>query len=210
MMDFEDSDAGVPSATPGGEPLDYIPTDPGGDENSAETWDHATHDDLEDEPRAGMAILEDYAEGVEFKELIAQLQSSTAPDAASDAANMLRERNWLLDGTMKGVFLQGADLRGVDFSDALLMDADMDEVDLSFASLAEADLEGASLREANFEGADLTGCNLENADLTNANFKRANLEAANLKGAEVTMEQLQQAERLEDAILPDGTQYDRE
>jgi uncharacterized protein YjbI with pentapeptide repeats len=209
-MELKDRDDGVPSAIPGGEAPDYLPTDPGGDENSAETIDYAMRDDLEDEPENGMAILEDYAESVEFNELIAQLQTSTAPDTASDAANMLRERGWLLDGTMKGMFLQGADLRGVDFSDALLMDADMDEVDLSFASLAEADLEGASLREANFEGADLTGCNFENADLTNANFKRANMEAANLKGAEVTMEQLKQAERLEDAILPDGTQYDKE
>src|SRR5689334_13930180 len=101
-MDFEDSDAGVPSAIPGGEPSDYLPTDTDPDDNGAGTWDYATHDDLEDEPRAGMAILEDYAEGVEYKGLINQLQTSTTPEEASDAANMLRQRNWLLDGTMKG------------------------------------------------------------------------------------------------------------
>ena len=189
---------------------DYLPTDPGGDDNKAETLDYAIHDDMEDEPRFAMDSLEDWAERVEFASLIDQLKGSTSPDEASDAANFLRERNWLLDGTMKGLSLQGADLRGVDFSAAILLDADLDEVDLAFANLQDADLEGASLRDANLEGAMLNGANFAGADLMGANFKRASLRGANLDEAEVTMEQLAMAESLEDAILPDGTQWDHE
>lgn len=194
---------------PGQDEPDYSPTDAAGDENAAETWDYATHDDQEDTPREAMGLLEDMAQRVEFSELITQLMTSTSPEEAQDAANMLRERGWLLDGDMKSVFLQGADLRGVDFSEAILIDADMDEVNLSFANLSDADLDGASLRDANLEGANLEGANLAGADLTGANLKRANLDAADLRDAEVTLGQLAQAASLEDAILPDGSQHDQ-
>jgi hypothetical protein len=188
---------------------DYVPTDQGGERSSAETLDYAIEDDMEDEPRVAMDLLFDHAERTEFTELIRMLQTATSPEEARDASDMLRNRNWLLNGDMKGVFLQGADLRGVDFSDAILLDADMDEVDLSFADLQDADLEGANLREANLEGANLEGANFAGADLTHANFKRANCAAADFRDAEVTMEQLKQAMSLENAILPDGNQWDQ-
>lgn len=188
---------------------DYVPTDQGSDENSAETLDYAIPDEFEDEPRMAMDILFDEAERAEFMELTNMLRTSTTPEEAREATNALREREWLINGAMKGIMLQGADLRGVDFSDAILLDADMDEVDLSLADLGDADLEDASLIDANFEGANLEGTNFAGADLTGANLKRANCAAADFRDAIVTMEQLKQAESLEDAILPDGSQWDQ-
>jgi hypothetical protein len=188
---------------------DYEVTDQGGERNSAETLDYAIPDEFEDEPRMAMDILFDEAERSEFGELTNMLARSTTPEEAREASNILRERNWLLNGALKGIRLQGADLRGVDFSDALLIDADMDEVDLSLADLSGAELEDASLIDANFEGANLEGANFAGADLTGANLKGANCDAADFRDATVTMEQLKQAASLEDAILPDGTQWDQ-
>jgi len=189
---------------------DYAPTDQVSQQNAADALDYSVRDGHEEEPRIAIEMLEDYAERVELAEMIRMLHTSSSPDEARDTSDMLRERDWLLDGSMKGVSLRGADLRGVDFSAALLMDVDLDECNLSFADLSDADLENASLRDANLEGATLEGVNFSGVDLTNANFKMANCAAADFHDAEVTMEQLVQAARLEDAILPDGTQWDKE
>lgn len=189
---------------------DYAPTDQVSQQNAADALDYSVRNDHEEEPRIAIEMLEDYGEHVKLAEMISRLHTSSSPDEARDTSNILRQRDWLLDGSMKGVSLRGADLRSVDFSAALLVDANLDECNLSFADLSDADLENASLREANFEGAVLEGVNFAGADLTNANLKMANCAAADFHDAEVTMEQLAQAARLEDAILPDGTQWDKE
>ena len=189
---------------------DYAPTDQVSQQNAADALDYSVRDDHEEEPRIAVEMLEDYAERVELAEMVRRLHLSSSPDEARNTTNMLRERDWLSDGSMKGVSLRGAGMRGVDLSAALLVDVDLDECNLSFANLSDANLEHASLRDANLEGATLEGVNFERADLTNANFKMANCAAADFRDAEVTMEQLMQAARLEDAILPDGTQWDKE
>lgn len=188
---------------------DYEVTDQGGERNAAETLDYALPDEYEDEMRLGMEVLFDEAERVEYGELTNMLRTSTSPQEAREAANRLREREWLLNGAMKGITLQGADLRGVDFSDAILIDADMDEVDLSLADCSGADFEDASLIDAKLEGAKLEGANFAGADLTGAKLKGANCDAADFRDAIVTMDQLEEVESLEDAILPDGSQWDQ-
>jgi uncharacterized protein YjbI with pentapeptide repeats len=71
---------------------------------------------------------------------------------------------------------------------------------LTFANLSNADLTGAILI-----GTSLTYAELRGADLTGAELYGADLRGANLSGAKGWIEeQLEQAESLEGATMPDG------
>jgi hypothetical protein len=81
-----------------------------------------------------------------------------------------------------------------------------------FISLKGANLKGANLRRANLCKADLSeailcGANLSKADLTNANLSKTDLTDADLTDATVADKQLEQAESLEGAIMPDGSKH---
>jgi uncharacterized protein YjbI with pentapeptide repeats len=85
-----------------------------------------------------------------------------------------------------------------------------DKLDLSGHDLAGIDLSSLNLSGANFERANLWDTNLHRANLSGANLKGAHLGRANLKGANlnkawVTREQLDRAESLEGATMPDGS-----
>ena len=100
---------------------------------------------------------ENEAEQREKERLILQMGS---PDNtfAVEAVRQLRARSWLLDGSLDGAFLNGADLRG--------------------ANLFAANLKGTYLRGANLADAGLVGARFEGATLENANFLGADLESA--------------------------------
>ncbi len=65
---------------------------------------------------------------------------------AKEAERKLRGKKWLIDGTLKGIDLRGANLRG--------------------AGLYKANLEGADLRKVKLNDAFLLGANLHNAIVT--------------------------------------------
>jgi uncharacterized protein YjbI with pentapeptide repeats len=90
-------------------------------------------------------------------------------------------------------------LSSADLSNAILKDAHLRHANLAQAVLFEAILSGADL-----SGANLSSANLGHADLSDTNLSGANLSDANLAGAIVTTEQLEKADSLQRAIMPDG------
>jgi uncharacterized protein YjbI with pentapeptide repeats len=119
--------------------------------------------------------------------------------------------------SLTGIILTGGDLRQAQLGTFNLSDANLSGADLSGAILWEAQLDGANLTRTNLSNADLTradlskarleGANLTGADLSRASLKGAELAGCRLEGATVMQEQLDQANSLEGAILPDGTVY---
>jgi Pentapeptide repeats (8 copies) len=129
----------------------------------------------------------------------------------------------LIDKEYPIVDLRGADLRGADLSGAFLSDANLSGAFLSGAFLSEADLRGADLREAELNGAILIKARLgtarvsvvlpdegaEPAEPHPAHLRQADLSQANLQWAQGwTYDQLDQAQSLEGATMPDGRQYE--
>lgn len=132
------------------------------------------------------------------QQIIHELRS---PDnkRALQAVEQLRVRGQLEDGTLAGTSLRFVHLEGADLYKADLRKADFGMADLQWADLSLANLRGARLTRANLYKSDFS-----RADLRGANLFRANLqEARNLTG-----EQLAQAYRLWDAVMPDGSRYD--
>lgn len=109
-------------------------------------------------------------------------------DIADRAAYELRERGWLMDGT-----LQNCDLHNADLSNANLANANLCHANLNGAKLVNAELQNANLSETDLKGVSFTGANLQNANLHQSN---------------ITAEQLAQAYSLAGAILPDGAIHD--
>jgi hypothetical protein len=158
----------------------------------------------------------------EKKRLILQMGS---PDNAFavEAVRQLRERGWLIDGSIRqkslyqanlsGANLVSASLVGTFLMDAVLKGADLMGADLKFTNLINADLREAKLTKVNLQGSDLRGANLEGAYLNEANLYKADLWGAKLKGANlidanVKNGQLIYVKTLCKAIMPDGRKYD--
>ena len=118
----------------------------------------------------------------EKEELIEQL-GSRVRDVAVAAADKLRSRGWLFDGSLRDAVLIGANLQGAWLAEADLQGAQLSSANLHGAWLSEANLQGATLSGANLEWATLTGANLQGADLQGASLFDARLQGANLFGA---------------------------
>lgn len=124
----------------------------------------------------------------------------------------LSKKNWLEDGTLHNIDLQGADLtecnlRKADLQDALLCNAEIAKAILTEANLKNADMNLANLRETNLRKATLTRADLREADLREADLTKADLSAANLTGAIVDAKQLETA-NLQGATMPNGVVND--
>ena len=122
--------------------------------------------------------------------------------------------------------LRNTDLTQATLSGGDLSEAHLEGTDLSGAHLGGADLTGAYLEDAKLSGAylygtDLSGADLSGADLSDAEGRfesgarmiRTRLDGADLSGADltnakVTEEQLQDAESLKGATMPDGQKYE--
>jgi uncharacterized protein YjbI with pentapeptide repeats len=164
------------------------------------------------------------AEESERSQLIRQL-GSNINDVARRAAEELRARGWLADGT-----LQGADLRVAHLEEAKLWDADLQGANLQWAKLKKANLNGsvlagatltqANLQAAKLRGADLRGATLFEAKLYRVSFHDALLDEADLRGTHLEGASLVNASlrgaQLGDAIfdplttLPDGSAWSPE
>lgn len=124
----------------------------------------------------------------------------------SDADLMLANLSGasLLGVNLSGTNLRGANLSGADFLEAKLSGAVLRGANLSGARLLQADLSGVNLMETNLSDANLMLANLSGAYLLLANLSGAYLGGVNLSGVEKwTIKQLEQAETLEAAIMPD-------
>ena len=159
-------------------------------------------------------------------DLIAQMGSSVK-DVAIPAVEELWRHNWVCDGSLRGVRLDGANLEGVLLSGANLQGthlgkANLQDASLSGANLQEAvlfmtnlqrtfldraNLEGANLGFANLQGANLGFANLQGANLELADLKGANLRQANLEGASLESAKLKGIELSRYTTLPDGTKW---
>jgi uncharacterized protein YjbI with pentapeptide repeats len=99
--------------------------------------------------------------------------------------------------------LSEASLRAVCLEKAALAGAYLNGADLCFADLSGANLGRAVLNNALLRGAVLNKANLSEARLLGADLHKADLSEANLSKAVVTDEQLNQAQTLEGATMPD-------
>lgn len=130
----------------------------------------------------------------ELLELIKQIREGVNEEALA-GIEVLREKEWLFDGSLYGAYLGSADLREADLMDAnlsgvklteadlgeaLLLFANLQEANLSMAGLSRADLYGASLAFANLSGVDLFGTDMRQASLYNTTL--ANIDLSTAKG----------------------------
>ncbi len=122
---------------------------------------------------------------------------------AVEAARILRQKEWLMDGSLngkrfsqarlqkanlensqlQGVNLESADLEEVRLINANLHNANLSEAKLKKANLYQADLSNINLRKANLQFAILVESNLQNSDLEGVDLQKAKLHQANLKQA---------------------------
>ena len=163
----------------------------------------------------------------------ADLQNANLKIANLQGAD-LRISN-LQDADLKLANLQGANLRIVNFQNANLFSANLKGADLKSANLQNADLSGANLQDAdlssaNLQGADLRSAKLQGADLRNAKLRGADLRSANLQDVKLGADsslldytedanlkpdmlellQLNEVGSIVEAIMPDGTKYNKE
>jgi hypothetical protein len=134
----------------------------------------------------------------EKERLMVQL-GSRINEVARSAAEELRARGWLQDGTLNQAKLNGANLAGVDLRGASLQGARLFKANLQGAYLIRTDL-----REAHLAGADLQGAHLGGANLLGAHMAGVNLQGA----LQASAKQLALANRLKGAVMPDGSRYD--
>jgi uncharacterized protein YjbI with pentapeptide repeats len=118
---------------------------------------------------------------------------------ALEAIEELRVRNWLSDGSLRGIALCHAQLQSADLMEADLCNVDFHQASLDFANLSKAKLNGAKCKRASMQGV-----NFDHADLTFANMYKVNLRGAR----NLNTEQLSRANQLWGSIMPDGTTYD--
>ncbi len=124
-----------------------------------------------------------------MEQLIKQMRSKHNDEALA-AVSALREQGVLTDGSLVEASIYGANLRGADLREAQLQgatlsgidlrEADLRGADLSGADLIDAKLSGANLRHAKMIGVDLIASTLRSADLRDADFSGAALGATDL------------------------------
>ena len=137
---------------------------------------------------------------------------SQVKDAVVPAAEELRRRGWLHNGSLQEKNLSKANLQGVDLSNADLKGALLITANLEGTDLSGANLHGAYLFMADLQGADLAGADLQEANLLWANLKEANLSGAglsktNLLRADLERADLSMASFDKDTTLPDGAKW---
>ena len=128
----------------------------------------------------------------EKSRVIHQLASPSA-DFALESYRLVKEREWLYDGSLRGVNLAGANLADLDLSNADLSYADLQGVNLQRANLSRAKLYGSKLQLADLSGANLYQATLQEATLIQANLRSAILYRTNLLNSDMTAVDLQAA-----------------
>jgi uncharacterized protein YjbI with pentapeptide repeats len=167
-------------------------------------------------------------ESREREQLIRKLGSKVNV-AAREAAEDLRAKGWLGDGTLQHADLRAAnledadfyqaDLQGVNFEWAALVNANLRKANMVGANLShtkawgarcyKADMRGVNFTNAKMYRIDFTKADLHDADFTGAVIEGANLTEANLRGANLTgaVFMTERAKPDTVTILPDGTHW---
>jgi hypothetical protein len=135
--------------------------------------------------RQGVASWNAWRVGVEVPDLV----EASLIGADLGGANLIKAN--LSGANLFGANLVKANLSGANLHEADLIEANLINVNLRKANLSGANLHGAYLREAilseaNLSGADLGGTNFRGANLRKANLSGANLHAATLVETDLT------------------------
>jgi uncharacterized protein YjbI with pentapeptide repeats len=144
---------------------------------------------------------------MELKRILKKQLGSQNNAVASQALEELTARGWLLDGSLKRVFLVEANLENNSFSGANLQRAIMDSAKLKNTTWFDADLEGAFMDHADLRNATLS-MQMPDLSITEAKLKGVTLSFAKLQGAEISNSQFVQLRSLWKAIMPNGNRYD--
>lgn len=124
------------------------------------------------------------------------------------AAQELFAHRWTMDGSLRGVHLNYANLQGVNLGFGDLQGISLYKANLRKANLFGADLQKADLLGADLQEAYLDGARLQKACLYGVNLQRAILRSTNLEGAYGLGQQLLTVSSLRDATLFSGERYD--
>ncbi len=168
------------------------------------------------------------AERSDREELVRKL-GSKVNEASRQAAESLRAKKWMFDGTLQEIDLRAAnleeadfycaDLQGANFQFAMLKNASLKKANLVGADFSrskawgakcyKADMRGANFTEARLYRADFTSADLQQANFTDAVLEGANLKETNLRGAIFvkTVFLTEKAAPETVTILPDGTHW---
>jgi uncharacterized protein YjbI with pentapeptide repeats len=168
-----------------------------------------TQRNIEDQ-RAQDATLQAYLDAMETLIVEHHLRNSKAD---SEVRTLAQARTTTtverLDGYRKGQVLQFlAEAKLIERADERNAVISLREVDLGEVDARSIDLSGADLSGADLSGADLSGADLRGAYLRGAVLRDAVLSNAYLKDATITEEQLEQAESLKGATMPNGQKYE--
>ena len=143
---------------------------------------------------------------------LCNLQEATLTDAALQSADLrgatLQEAD-LSYATLQSANLSSAALQGVPPGRTPpKIPTNLTDADLSYAALQSADLSNADLTDADLTDANLTDAVLHDTTLSGALLGGADLSGADLTNTAVTQEQLDKAEALEGATMPNGQKYE--
>ena len=119
-----------------------------------------------------------------------------------DLSRAKLERSNHDNANLMGSLLAMANISSSQFNQANFQDANLEYVKAESIIARYCNFTNADLRKANFSHANLGGC-----DFTNANLNKVMFYHANLYKAKISEEQLKQVERLDCAIMPDGSMH---
>lgn len=153
---------------------------------------------------AGLAIavvvLEEFNERraeQQLKEVLIAELGSPHGEISDRALRQMATKGWVSDGSLRGAFLERADLKDqggpILLTHADLREAEMFGVKLTNSNLHGAKLDGATLDEAILAGATLSLAHLKRAKLRGAHFDGADLMEASLDEAEMWLAKLPEA-----------------
>lgn len=154
-----------------------------------------------------------YTTRQQLKERLLLEIGSLDNEVALVAVEQLRREEWLADGSLSGLLLQGTDLRNAELWGSVMHETNLGQALLTNANLEFAEMQGAVLDDADLSGTNLRFANLSHASLKGACLRRAQLVYTHLEGANLGDADLREAQHLNQAefdaytVLPDGSRW---
>ena len=126
--------------------------------------------------------LHDQRERAELKLRLIREMGSSDRSVAVRASREIRAYDWLLDGSLKSMDFEFANLDGANLENAELSGANLKNSSLRAANLQGARLAGVQLSRCVADEVNLKGAILCGADMSRSNFPKATLDDANISG----------------------------